>query len=57
MYRCNMAQITIQDCLDMQRFKDEATILEKGQVVGFTKEVPDGAATPIRHSANNTTLF
>lgn len=34
----NLSQATIQDCIDMHKYKDKAVILNDGQVAGFVKE-------------------
>jgi hypothetical protein len=31
--------ITLQDCLDMYYMKDQAAVIENGQVTGFTKDI------------------
>lgn len=34
----NLNQATIQDCIDMHKYKDKAVILKDGQIIGFQKE-------------------
>lgn len=33
----NTAGITIQDCIDMHRLKNQGTVIHNGRVLGFTE--------------------
>lgn len=34
----DMNQVTIQDCIDMQEYKNKSVIINDGKVIGFEKE-------------------